>query len=544
MNEASLKYTAYKALLEGDITREQYDFITEAGLVSRIIKSLKAAGGAAAKTYKDETYIDVQQYASQQLQKIVKQIYQAGAKAGQDKDQIAPVVAMILNQAMVDSKIENPALVFRALDKNPEALEAVSEPSAASSGGESSSVGTTITTDMLKSNPRVTAALAAAVLPDKKDAIEAAVKKGKKIPSKFLYTGIAALASKSTGVNEDVALKIVTALVDAERLKASDSIEIEAQLESVRTRHSGNVIFERWQILAGVRGRSLLTEVDVPDDIKQALGNDSNAKKFISNLEGDKTVSSGLIKKVKSNLKTSPDLLPKLEDLISQVNVKPGNPEANKDDTEVSSAGTEDQSSKKEDLLDKESKDLHGGSEDYETYKNISDQDVEKMRNSDDKELRGLGFYIKANRALMKAYEKGGDLFDAIRGDEDSFIQAFDKFLADNDIKRDEMDAPPDSGDRMLGRYKKLQKITRKAYVESQEFNADSSKEDSKEGSGENNSESQGSDSSGEDLGKIKPILDDIRKKVPAEEASDKDVVAVLKYIKDEIEAVELITTA
>ena len=34
MNEASLKYTAYKALLEGDITREQYNFITEAGTLT------------------------------------------------------------------------------------------------------------------------------------------------------------------------------------------------------------------------------------------------------------------------------------------------------------------------------------------------------------------------------------------------------------------------------------------------------------------------------------------------------------------------------
>lgn len=504
MNESSLKYTAYKALLEGEITRDQYDFITEAGLVSRIIKSLRAAGGAAAKTYKDEAYNDAQQYASQQLQKIVKQIYQAGAKAGQDKSQIDPIVAMILNQAMVDSKIENPALVFKALEKSPEAIEVVSEPSssAASSGEGGSSGGAPLTPDTIKSNPEVAAAVAAAVLPDKKEQIVAAVEKGKKIPPDFIYNAIAANASEKTGVKKEVAQKIVMALVDAKRLTVSANIE--TVLESIRTRRSGNVIFERWQVLAGFRSESLLTEVDVPDDIKQALGNDSNAKKFISNLEGDKTVSSGLIKKVKGKLKTSPDLLPKLEDLISQVNVKPGNPEANKDDTEVSSAGTEDQS--RADSSKEDSKEGSG--------ENNSESLEKKETDTYEGDLKAYEAELDAkdNSLLTPLFDNNKSLY---------YYLAVLRNIRD-DVKKDEWEKMLASRVKNYGEDERLKKL--KEFIKT------------KGGSDEVTSDAETS--------KIKPILDDIRKKVAVEDASDKDVFSVLKFIKDEIKAIEISTAA
>lgn len=498
MNEASFKYTAYKALLEGEITREQYEFITEAGLASRIIKSLKAAGGALTKTYKDEAYKDIQEYASQQLQKIVKQIYQAGAKAGQDKSQIDPVVSMILNQALVDSKIENPAMVFRALEKNPEALEAVSEPSAASSGGEGGSAGTTITTDTLKSNPQVTAALAASVLPDKKDAIEAAVEKGKEISPDFFYEGLAKRASENTGVKEEVAHKIVMALVDAGRIKMS--AKLETMLESTKTRRSGNVILERWQVLAGLRGKSLLTEVDVPDDIKKALGNDFNAEKIISNLEKDKTVSSKMIKIAKGKLKNSPDLLPQLDDLISQVNVKPGKPDANKDDTEVSNAGTEEQSSK-------------------EGSKKVSDENnSESLENKETDTYEGdLKAYeaeldAKDNSLLTPLFDNNKSLY---------YYLAVLRNIRD-DVKKDKWEKMLASRVKNYGEDERLKKL--KEFIKT------------KGGSDEVTSDTETS--------KIKPILNDIRKKVSVEDASDKDVVSVLNFIKDKVKAIELSTAA
>jgi len=269
MNESSLKYAAYKALLEGDITRGQYEFITEAGLVSRIIKSLKSAGGAAAKTYKDEAYNDAQEYASQQLQKIVKQIYQAGAKAGQKKEEIDPIIAMILNQAMVDSKIENPALVFRALEKSPEALEAVSEPSAASSSATGGGT-TVVTTNSIAANPGVAAALAAG--PAGSSAADAAAdaEKSKKNTKDILKAWIDGIVT-GTGVEEKKTKKIAKALLDGEHIK----IDLSSLAESLRRMRRALVekkaspqdpILERWQRLAGLSGKKRLLKENVADD--------------------------------------------------------------------------------------------------------------------------------------------------------------------------------------------------------------------------------------------------------------------------------------
>jgi hypothetical protein len=274
MNESSLKYAAYKALLEGDITRGQYEFITEAGLVSRIIKSLKSAGGAAAKTYKDEAYNDAQEYASQQLQKIVKQIYQAGTKAGQKKEEIDPIIAMILNQAMVDSKIENPALVFRALEKSPEALEAVSEPSAASSSATGGGT-TVVTTNSIAANPGVAAALAAG--PAGSSAADAAAdaEKSKKNTKDILKAWIDGIVT-GTGVEEKKTKKIAKALLDGEHIK----IDLSSLAESLRRMRRALVekkaspqdpILERWQRLAGLSGKKRLLKEDVADDFIAAL---------------------------------------------------------------------------------------------------------------------------------------------------------------------------------------------------------------------------------------------------------------------------------
>jgi hypothetical protein len=257
MNESSLKYAAYKTLLEGKMTEDQYSVISEINFLKMLgikggamLKAIKAASSTLSSAYSDEKLQSVQDVASKDMQKLIKQIRQIATENDMDENAFVGVVAMILKKAFADAGITDPKTIFAAFDK--------AAPEAASSiggGGEGSvAPGTPITASTIESDPTAAAELAVAAAPDKEKEIEAAASEGK-IDAEALSKLFALGAAKATGVDEEVSQKIVLALIDAGRLlKEGRRMKLSKKAMSIlESKSSGSsLIFERWQRLAGV----------------------------------------------------------------------------------------------------------------------------------------------------------------------------------------------------------------------------------------------------------------------------------------------------
>jgi hypothetical protein len=421
MNESSLKYAAYKTLLEGKMTEDQYSVISEINFLKMLgikggamLKAIKAASSTLSSAYSDEKLQRVQDVASKDMQKLIKQIRQIATENNMDENAFVGVVAMILKKAFADAGITDPKTIFAAFDKAaPEAAASIGD------GGEGSvAPGTPITASTIESDPTAAAELAVAAAPDKEKEIEAAASDGK-IDAEALSKLFALGAAKATGVDEEVSQKIVLALIDAGRLlKEGRRMKLSKKAMSIlESKSSGSsLIFERWQSLAGLK---LLNEDRYADNLT-------------------KVIKSG-------QLKSADDLTKHLED-------------------EIANLGDEGE----------------GAIEDIE----------------------------KNKAKIIKDAGRGGTKDRAAL---DSAIDAAKKKVAKPSAAEDEATAEkPETG----------------------------SSSSSESGSG---TASSGKDSEvGDDvMKKLKPVLDDVRKKVPAEDVSDEDVIKVIKYI-DELKKVKV----
>lgn len=261
MNEASIKYLAYKTLLEGEITQDQYNLISEINFLKMLgikggamLKAMKAASGALSDTYGNEKLQGVQDAASTQMQKLIKQIRQIANDNEMDENQFVGVVATILKKAFVDAGISDPKTIFAAFDKG--ASEVASSITASSSGEGEASSGSPVTSSTIKDEPAAAIAIASDAAPDKKKEIKAAAEAGK-LDADTLSQLMSVAASKETGVSQDVAQKIVLALIDAGRLlKEGRRMNLSARARNIleRTNRSDFLITEKWQKIAGIKG--------------------------------------------------------------------------------------------------------------------------------------------------------------------------------------------------------------------------------------------------------------------------------------------------
>lgn len=301
MNEASLRYTAYKSLLEGRITQDQYDFITEAGVMSMLGSGVKNLFGALKKgastvkdTYNQDQFQDVKDAAEVAIKKLVKQLRTVGAKLEKSDEDVAGAIAAVLSGALQEAGIDPKALL--AVDKAIPGMTAAGE--GESSG--TSSGGTVVTTDTITSNPSVAAALSAAATGGSAADAAAEAEKSKKNARDLVKDWVDGIV-QGTGVEEKKTKKIVNTLLDAGRIK----IDLSSLKESLRrfkktlterrmVYSRRDPILERWQRLAGI---DILSEVDVPQEIEQKfksgfMGKDSSYKvsvgKALQALKDDK----------------------------------------------------------------------------------------------------------------------------------------------------------------------------------------------------------------------------------------------------------------
>lgn len=266
MNEASVKYLAYKSLLEGEITQDQYNLISEINFLKMLgikggamLKAMKAASGTLSDTYGDEKMQGVQDAASAQMQKLIKQIRQIANDNKMDENQFVGVVATILKKAFADAGISDPKTIFAAFDKG--APEVATSITASSSGEGEATSGSPVTSSTIKDEPAAAVAIASDAAPDKEKEIKAAAEAGK-LDADTLSQLISVAAAEKTGVSQDVSQKIILALIDAGRLlKEGKRMNLSARARNIleRTNRSDVLILEKWQKIAGIRG-SLLEE--------------------------------------------------------------------------------------------------------------------------------------------------------------------------------------------------------------------------------------------------------------------------------------------
>lgn len=299
MNEASLKYTAYKSLLEGELTQDQYNLISEINFLKMLgvkggamLKAMKAASGTLSDTYGSEKLQGVQDAASAQMQKLIKQIRQIANDNKMDENQFVGVVAAILKKSFADAGISDPKTIFAAFDKG--APEVASSVSASSDGGEASA-GSPVTPATIKDEPAAAVAIATDAAPDKEAEIKAAAEKGN-LNAETLSQLMSVAASKSTGVSQDVAQKIVLALIDAGRLlKDGKQMKLGVGARNILERKMSKndaLILEKWHRIAGLK--ACLLEEGANADVLVAGIKDKKIKTVkdfintVSNLKDDK----------------------------------------------------------------------------------------------------------------------------------------------------------------------------------------------------------------------------------------------------------------
>lgn len=256
MNEASLKYTAYKSLLEGRITQDQYDFITEAGVMSMLGSGVKNLFGALKKgastvkdTYNQGQFQDVKNAAEVAIKKLVKQLRTVGAKLDKSDEDIAGAIAAVLSGALQEAGIDPKALL--AVDRAIPGMTAAGEDEDEGKGG-STEGSVSLTPEKVKEDPSILARVAAAV--SGKDADKAAEDaKEKNVNTATMIKITIDAITSATGVDEAKVKKILKVLMTSGLLEIGEIKEALRRMRSTIARRSREPLLERWQQLAGLK---------------------------------------------------------------------------------------------------------------------------------------------------------------------------------------------------------------------------------------------------------------------------------------------------
>ena len=246
MNNHNFQYKAYQGLLEGKITRLEYDTLVEkVGFLSRVgstLKGLLSGGKEFKKGYDDKKYKDLLGKAQADLKDTVTQIRKFAEKVGVEdvEDLIQQSVAGILGAANVQ-----PAAVARA----------ITPAAAGASGGGDGGGGATTRGTVAVDNPDAAVDKGASVTKPEQAAASLAVAQGadeKKVdaaaknPQKVL-DDFAKYVSGKSKVDIDVTSKILNLLLKNGMLKSNVSITSEslrASTQSLILEQNGVVLGE------------------------------------------------------------------------------------------------------------------------------------------------------------------------------------------------------------------------------------------------------------------------------------------------------------
>lgn len=282
MNESSIKYAAYKSLIEGKITQGQYDFITEVGVlkmlgsgIKNFVKSLKTGAEAVKSSYDEEQFQSIGKYAEAEVKKIVDQIKKVGKKLNKSNEEVAGVVAAVLQQAMGSQGID-----ARALTAVKQA--GVADGNQAQGGkqliqGQTLSLpkDTSVTVDQSPAAQAVVATAADVSGADKAQNLATAIQK--KLNLEDALNVLYKVVSKKSGVDVGPVKKIIDYMFDNDLLELQKAPKTESRLldrRSMKIKQLNRVlqrvasakprgdalVFERWQSLAGLEKAMLLRE--------------------------------------------------------------------------------------------------------------------------------------------------------------------------------------------------------------------------------------------------------------------------------------------
>lgn len=235
--EASLKYTAYKLVLEGRYSRKSYDLLNEAGLFKRLAAMF---GGA-----KDVGNIDVGSVfkqgsskrliaaAAEDIKKAVKELQDAITNANPDasSEDMNAAVSAILNPILKDLDVSGE----RGRELNA-AFAGKTKASEVPSGGSA-----VVSQRSIQQDPAPAAAAIAAVAgsPEEASKIEKKLAQDPTSAVKILSN----IVKRKYNIDPVKSEKVIKMLFDAGKLKLE---------ESLLRRRSRNLVFERWQKIAGI----------------------------------------------------------------------------------------------------------------------------------------------------------------------------------------------------------------------------------------------------------------------------------------------------
>ena len=260
MNKSTLEYKAYLGLLEGKITSEERKvLINEIGFLKKLgvgIKSLFQAGGESLgglKTlYNNKKFKGLSAETEKEVTTSITQLRNIAKKLQIPDDQINFVIAKLLLSSSgvkpqefslaAKNKLYNDQEEQPSQDIKPGTIPAQEVPTGTKVDPSAANFLQVLTQMIADATGKPMEKVADEVNKKKMDA--ASLKK---------YT--ASLVSKSTGVPADKVLKIFSALMETGHLSENRNHK-----SVMSQKNDSNLIFERWQRLAGINSSKVLTE--------------------------------------------------------------------------------------------------------------------------------------------------------------------------------------------------------------------------------------------------------------------------------------------
>lgn len=444
MNKSTLEYKAYLGLLEGKITPQEHKtLINEIGFLKKLgagIKSLFQAGGEAMgglKTlYNNKNFQNLSKETEKEIMTSINQLRKLGTKLQIPDDQINFVISkLVLSSAGIKPQ------EFALASKNKLYNDQEEQPSEQQKSGTVPSQEVPAGTKIDPSNPNFLQSLTQMVADATGKSMEKVADEvnKKKMDATSLKKYAAGLCSKATGVPADKVLKIMSGLMETGHLSENRNNK-----SIMSQKNDSNLIFERWQHLAGINtSKGLLAES--PGALKHAMAKIQNGQVT------DVLDINDILKKDRKG-KLSNEEAEQVVDELEKKNIV--DPKEEQKATEELSSDVKDSS--KEDSAKKVSDDVFARAKEYMSSIGLVDkQDQQTFANNIAKELKldpktvgdqvkklGMEEFIKLNtekkpEAMEKAAKESGVNPQDLKQDSPDKVKQSSKFKsATDDMKK------------------------------------------------------------------------------------------------------------
>jgi len=273
MNDSALKYRAYKALLEADITDEQRQKLIEANIFQKIADFFGAGKDTLTtdlkKIFQNNKLNKRAATAKKNIEKEIAELKDIAKEAGVSEEAVYDMLNLTLKGSSVSpEEVASPPKASRS-----------SEPDESSSGIPA---GKPVDTKSPAAVSTLASAAASVAGKDPEKAKEDAVEK--KVDVQKASEVLSKAVSSVSKVDAGKVLKIVNYLIKNNHMLAEGrrrvmSVDIKKAISEIEKRHSDLMVLERWNSISGIRG--LLAEAadeakkkkfeDVIYDIRKAF---------------------------------------------------------------------------------------------------------------------------------------------------------------------------------------------------------------------------------------------------------------------------------